>query len=102
MGRHERDKNGRSLNSFKTHGARMEIKGGSLLIAPVIDNTEGSYQCYAINSYGNTYSKTDVYVKEEVKPTVERIIDRKKTTGPILIIPTEKVQKGELGGDDPL
>lgn len=100
--RYEWYKNGRVLNSYKTHGARMEISGGKLMISPVVKDTAGSYQCYAINSYGNTYSKTNVYVREPPKPTVERQHDKKATTSPLVIIPTKKSGKEKLTSDDSL
>ena len=40
----------------------MEIDEGVLRISPVTEKNAGMYQCYAINSYGNTYATTEVVV----------------------------------------
>jgi len=62
--RYEWYRNGKPITSFKTHTAKMEVQDGKLLIVPVTNQTKGTYQCYAINAYGNTYSSTRVIATE--------------------------------------
>ena len=44
----------------------MEVDENRLKISPVSKLTEGTYQCYAINSYGNTQSNTRVVVQGRI------------------------------------